>query len=288
MAEAGNSEQTVDQEIVGEKTETLDKWLLALKEDLASWISRLLKIDLTVDSFTSVLDTGVILCRLANFIQNTGDQFFINNSGFVREGVFPLCGITFKERGASQGSFIARDNVCNFIRWCRELGVPDVIMFETEDLVSNKNEKAVLLTLLEVARKVFKVGVDPPELVRLENEIDKELENESEPTPPIKVTALKKKHKSHSLDDLVSENPFTCKLYYTKTVRTCILLQSNESPKNYSFFFIETLLLDPKKTKYSNQIQPSTIIFFNLQSRGVECFYLLFFLSASYIFAFIK
>lgn len=207
MAEAGNSEQTVDQEIVTEKTEILDKWLLALKEDLASWISRLLKIELTVDSFTSVLDTGVVLCRLANFIQNTGDQFFINNSGFVREGVFPPCGLTFKERGATQGSFIARDNVCNFIRWCRELGVPDVIMFETEDLVSNKNEKAVLLTLLEVARKVFKFGVDPPELVRLENEIDEELENESEPTPPIKVTALKKKHKSHSLDDLVSKKP---------------------------------------------------------------------------------
>ncbi|XP_031552461.1 GAS2-like protein 1 [Actinia tenebrosa] len=213
MAEAGNGEQTVDQEIVTEKTEILDKWLLALKEDLASWISRLLSIELTVDSFTSVLDTGVVLCRLANFIQNTGDKFFINNSGCVRQGIFPPCGLTFKEREASQGSFIARDNVCNFIRWCRELGVPDVIMFETEDLVSNKNEKAVLLTLLEVARKVFKFGVDPPELVRLENEIDKELENESEPTPSIKiekVTALKKKHKSHSLDDLVFEVQKKC------------------------------------------------------------------------------
>lgn len=209
MAEAlSSTDQAVDQddEIPSDKTETLDKWLLALKEDLASWISRLLKMDITVETFTSVMDTGVVPCKLANFIQNTGERFFISNPKC--NVVFPMAGVTFKERGALRGSFIARDNVCNFILWCREIGVPDVIMFETEDLVKNKNEKAVLLTLLEVARKVFRVGVDPPELVRLENEIEKELQNE--PEPPLKaepiLTALKKKHKSHSLDDLVSSN----------------------------------------------------------------------------------
>lgn len=192
-----------DEETSGEKTEPLDKWLLALKEDLASWISRLLKMDITVDTFTTVLETGVVLCKLANAIQNTGEKFFTSNR--KSKVVFPRVGVKFKDRGALQGSFIARDNVCNFIRWCRDVGVPDVIMFETEDLVSNKNEKAVLLTLLEVARRVFKVGVDPPELVRLENEIDKELQNEPEQrkAEPI-LTVLKKKHKSHSLDDLVS------------------------------------------------------------------------------------
>lgn len=207
-AEAVNSDQAIEQdddELTNDKTETLDKWLLALKEDLASWISRLLKMDITLENFISVLRTGVVPCRLANFIQNIGQRFLKNNPKC--KIVFPMVGVTFKERGAIHGSFIARDNVSNFIRWCREIGVPDVIMFETEDLVSSRNEKAVLLTLLEVARRVFKVGVDPPELVRLENEIDKELQNE--PQPPLKaepiLTALsKKKHKSHSLDDLVS------------------------------------------------------------------------------------
>ncbi|KAK3697990.1 hypothetical protein QZH41_014369 [Actinostola sp. cb2023] len=210
MAEAASSDQTVDQdeESSGEKTETLDKWLYALKEDLASWISRLLTIEITVDTFTSALGTGVVPCKLANFIQNTGEQFFIRIP--VCNRLLPKAGVTFKQRGARRGSFIARDNVCNFIRWCREIGVPDVIMFETEDLVSNKNEKAVLLTLLEVARRVFKFGVDPPELVRLENEIDKELQSEPELQPPVKVAALKKKHKSHSLDDLVFEVQKRC------------------------------------------------------------------------------
>lgn len=205
MADIANNDQMLDQdEETGEKIEPLDKWLYALKEDLASWISRLLKIDITVETFINRLETGVVLCKLANFIQNTGDKFFsIHRKSKI---VFPREGVTFKERGAIRGSFIARDNVCNFICWCRDVGVSNVIMFETEDLVSNKNEKAVLLSLLEVARKVFKVGVDPPELVRLENEIDKELQYPEEPkTEPI-VTVLKKKHKSHSLDDLVSCN----------------------------------------------------------------------------------
>lgn len=205
MADAANNDQAFDQDQeTGEKTEPLDKWLYALKEDLASWISRLLKIDITVETFINKLETGVVLCKLANFIQNIGDKFFsIHRRSKI---VFPRVGVTFKERGALRGSFMARDNVCNFIRWCRDVGVSDVIMFETEDLVSNKNEKAVLLSLLEVARKVFKVGVDPPELVRLENEIDKELQYPEEPRAEPIVTVLKKKHKSHSLDDLVSCN----------------------------------------------------------------------------------
>jgi len=50
-------------------------------------------------------------------------------------------------------SFFARDNVAQFINWCRsELGISDTIMFETEDLVLRKNEKNFILTLLEVIR----------------------------------------------------------------------------------------------------------------------------------------
>lgn len=234
-----------DEETSGEKPEPLDKWLYALKEDLASWISRLLKMDITVETFTSALDTGVVPCRLANFIQNTGEKFLLNHPKY--KVVLPRTGAKFKERGALRGSFIARDNVCNFIRWCREVGVPDVICFETEDLVSNKNEKAVLLTLLEVARRVFKVGVDPPELVRLENEIDKELQEEPEPVKaePI-LTVLKKKHKSHSLDDLVSCICKFCKLPCTFQWLTGILLDS--STQCFTLCFYSIIIFIPKLT----------------------------------------
>lgn len=53
--------------------------------------------------------------------------------------------------GAKAGTFFARDNVSNFIAWCKNgLGVIECLLFETEDLIANKNEKHVILCLLEV------------------------------------------------------------------------------------------------------------------------------------------
>ena len=78
----------------------------------------------------------------------------------------------------SPGTWFARDNVYNFIKFCRLLKVMDVVMFETEDLVSQKNEKHVILTLLEVARKGAKIGMLAPMLVQFEQEIDQELARE--------------------------------------------------------------------------------------------------------------
>ena len=63
----------------------------------------------------------------------------------------------------------ARDNVYNFIKFCRLLQVMEVVMFETEDLVSQKNEKHVVLTLLEVARRGAKIGMLAP-MVRFLNQ----------------------------------------------------------------------------------------------------------------------
>ena len=48
-------------------------------------------------------------------------------------------------------------------------------MFETEDLVGQKNEKHVVLTLLEVARRGAKLGMLAPLLVQFEQQIDIEL-----------------------------------------------------------------------------------------------------------------
>ena len=72
-------------------------------------------------------------------------------------------------------TWLARDNVSNFIKFCRLVGVMECIMFETEDLVCRKNEKHVILTLLDVARKGAKVGMLAPMLVQFEQEIDREI-----------------------------------------------------------------------------------------------------------------
>ncbi|XP_076452901.1 uncharacterized protein LOC143288384 [Babylonia areolata] len=78
------------------------------------------------------------------------------------------------------GTFQARDNVSNFIAWCRQLGIPDVLRFETDDLVMRKNEKSVILCLLELARVGAKLGMPAPTLVRMEQEIEQELAMERE------------------------------------------------------------------------------------------------------------
>lgn len=81
---------------------------------------------------------------------------------------------------AKSQSFYARDNVCNFIKWCRKFGVKDALLFETDDLVSHVNPRNVVLCLLEVARiACTKHSFSPaPGLVQLEQEID-ELEKET-------------------------------------------------------------------------------------------------------------
>jgi len=157
----------------------LAKFLHAMKEDLAEWISSL-AYDLTItpDGFMSSLQNGVILCQHARHIQRYAEEYVVVNKD--KNVKIPSKEVYYTEKNAYARSFTARDNVANFITWCRELGIPQVVMFETEDLVSHKNEKSVILTLLDVARKAYEFGVEPPELVRLEHEIDEEIERDKE------------------------------------------------------------------------------------------------------------
>ena len=77
---------------------------------------------------------------------------------------------------AKRHSFYARDNVANFLAWCRTLGVRDVLLFESEDLVLRRRSKNVWLCLLEVARIAYRhLKFDhSPALIQLEQEIELE------------------------------------------------------------------------------------------------------------------
>lgn len=86
--------------------------------------------------------------------------------------------LTFKP-DARPGTFFARDNICQFILWCRSLSILECLLFETDDLVARKNEKSFILCLLEVARIGFKVGMPTPLIIQLEQEIDREIENDA-------------------------------------------------------------------------------------------------------------
>lgn len=148
---------------------TSEAYVEAMKEDLAEWLNALYGLGLPGggDGFLTGLATGTTLCQHANAVTDAARALAATR---------PTRGVAFQAHSVAPGSFMARDNIATFIGWCRaELGVPEVLMFETEDLVLRKNEKSVVLCLLEVARRGARLGLLAPRLVQFEQEIEQEL-----------------------------------------------------------------------------------------------------------------
>ncbi len=161
---------------------TKDEYLYAMREDLAEWLNDLYNIDITPENFFEKLETGSTLCQHANNVRRLAIEYkqTLASKEDPVEDVDLNIGhaeIRFKP-DAVEGTFIARDNICNFIHWCRHcLNIKDVLLFETDDLVLRKNTKSFILCLLEVARRGGKVGMPVPMLVQFEKEIEMELRN---------------------------------------------------------------------------------------------------------------
>ena len=165
--------------------------LTIIKEDLSEWLAQLLKIDITAETFLQKLDTGVVLCHLVGAIQEHVESL-------KKEGKFeqpkleqPLPMDALKCKGTAEpGSFFARDNAANFITWCRNYKIAEAVLFESDDLVMHRDEKSVVLTLLEVAKRVAKLGMRTTQLAMIEIAIENE-EDIKEPTPPPKMPGTK-------------------------------------------------------------------------------------------------
>ncbi|XP_042742166.1 LOW QUALITY PROTEIN: GAS2-like protein 1 [Lagopus leucura] len=155
-----------------------EEYLEAMKEDLAEWFNALYDLDMAADTFLEALATGCDLCQHANNVNRVALEFQQRHPEAAAR--IPRNEVTFQARNVAPGSFVARDNVSNFIRWCRQdLGIQDVLMFETNDLVLKKNEKNVILCLLEVARRGSKFGMLAPMLIQMEEEIEEELRDQT-------------------------------------------------------------------------------------------------------------
>ena len=152
-------------ELAAKEREALE----VIKEDICQWLSNFLKLDITGSSFLATLETGVEICKLVTSIQHAVKAATDKGKTFTVD--IPLEPLSFTTKALS-GSFHARDNVSNFISWCRQLGVEEAVIFESEGLVLHKDEKRVILCLLDVARFAERVGIPPPQLVRMEREIE--------------------------------------------------------------------------------------------------------------------
>ncbi|CBY33108.1 unnamed protein product [Oikopleura dioica] len=158
---------------------TQNEYLFAMKEDLSEWLQILHSETINAYSFFRKLETGILLCKHANTVTLHAEEFKMTNPDHpsLTKVKVPQNCVKFNEgRHVKAESFFARDNVAVFIKWCREeLGISDIIMFETDDLILRKNEKNFILTLLEVARRGAKFGMEAPTIIKMEQEIEREM-----------------------------------------------------------------------------------------------------------------
>uniref|UniRef100_A0A4W4E9V1 Growth arrest specific 2 like 2 n=1 Tax=Electrophorus electricus TaxID=8005 RepID=A0A4W4E9V1_ELEEL len=181
-----------------------EEYLYAMKEDLAEWLNDLYGVGLDVDNIMDVLGTGVLLCAHANNVTRVAEDFVGKHTGATQVRV-PASGVTFVS-SAQPATFLARDNVSNFINWCRnQMNIKDVLMFETDDLVLRKNEKNFVLCLLEVARRASRFGMAAPVLIQLEREIDDEMREETDldAREPAQLAPQRRLLNTQNLDEMV-------------------------------------------------------------------------------------
>ncbi|XP_051891927.1 GAS2-like protein 2A [Pristis pectinata] len=162
-----------------------EEYLVAMKEDLAEWLNELYGLGTGLGRLMRDLETGCLLCQHANNVSRVARDFCRDYPELRDKIKLPQAGVTYTA-AAQPGTFLARDNVSNFIQWCRkELQIQDVLMFETEDLVLRKNEKNFVLCLLEVARRASKFGMLAPVLIQMEEEIEEEIREELDLPPEV-------------------------------------------------------------------------------------------------------
>ena len=203
MAEKGPKQESPDlnRTLSSKIAEKSEQTFMPLVEDLAEWLSRVLQVEIKADNFMDYLDNGSLVCQLAQVVQGAAEDC-------VRAGKWrsPLSQFKMKyHKNAKPGTFFARDNAAHFLKWCREIGVQDSVLFESDGLVLQKQPREVVLCLLDVARVAANFGIEPPGLVKLEKEIDEEIAAEEEKKEIKEVKPTKKEKRSSKVLNLDAE-----------------------------------------------------------------------------------
>lgn len=203
-ADSNSEIDKIQAELAAKEKEALE----VIKEDICKWLSEIISEleDISASTFMEGLDTGVALCKLITLIQQSTAAAV--ESGKKLNFTVPMTTLSCSTK-AERGSFFARDNTANFISWCRELGVEEAVIFESEGLVLHRDEKRVILCLLDVARYAERVGISPPELVRMEREIEQLEASEGETSPMPWENEVEEKKQKEEECSVTAENQLT-------------------------------------------------------------------------------
>ena len=152
--------------------------LYAMMEDESEWLAKLFPdVVITPEFFFYALEDGSLLCRLANYIQEKAELY-------SREQNVPVPGKKFRYHTMSKCGkeiklFRSRENVQQFLTWCRSHGIPEAILFESNDVVQvddyREGCRGVIICLMEIVRRTAKFELDElPQLIRMEKEIEED------------------------------------------------------------------------------------------------------------------
>lgn len=160
-----------------QRWEKENELLYAMIEDESAWLSSLFAdAIITPEVFFYALEDGTILCLLANFIQEMAENYGTRTGKSVPGKKF-----TFhkSKKGARQSMlFHSRENVDKFLTWCRWHGIPEAILFESNDAVlvdeCRTGGREIVICLMEIARRSSQYEIEVPQMIKLEREIEEE------------------------------------------------------------------------------------------------------------------
>lgn len=169
-----------------QRWEKENELLWAMLEDETEWLAKLFPdIFITPELFFYSLEDGVVLCRLANLIQVSAEKHGAKSNVKVQSKRFKFHK-SISKKNKQLALFKSRENVQGFLTWCRQIGISDSILFESNDVVEadecREGCREVVICLMEIARRasgMFKF-TPIPKLIQLEQEIEIEEQMEAE------------------------------------------------------------------------------------------------------------
>ena len=186
-AHKGNLKRLKTSSVGGfQRWEKENELLWAMLEDETEWLAKLFPdIIITPELFFYALEDGVVLCRLANRIQEAAEEYAKKNKTRFLGKKFKFH-TSIPKKNKHLALFKSRENVQGFLTWCRQIGISDSILFESNDVVEadecREGCREVVICLMEIARRASAAcKFNPiPKLIQLEQEIEIEEQKEAE------------------------------------------------------------------------------------------------------------